>query len=193
MQSPNDEFLPKRTPPKPFRPTPNASEPVVFPENAQLRVPVFVQSSRLQYNPNAAIFSVTQQLPQFQQIRLFNANDRAQSKQQQQQPQQTYPYPPAQVDESVDERTADAAADADDSEATTEPTIATAANASGQYYILGTDNTLQRVVYVAGQTEDDIINNGFTAQLRYSPVEPIRDPVYGYDDQGQLVRIFNRK
>lgn len=25
---------------------------------------------------------------------------------------------------------------------------------------------------------------------RYSPVEPIKDPVYGYDEQGKLVRLF---
>lgn len=46
---------------------------------------------------------------------------------------------------------------------------------------------------MTSQTEDDRRNNGFTAQLRYSPVEPIKDPVYGYNEQGQLVRIYKKK
>lgn len=74
------------------------------------------------------------------------------------------------------------------------PVIAVAnANTNGQYYILAKDNTLQRVVYMTTQTEDDILNEGFTAQLRYAPVEPIRDPIYAYDAQGQLVKIYNKK
>lgn len=163
----------------------NTGETVVFPESSQLRFPLFVQSARIQYNPNRAVYSTAQQLPQFQQIRQFNACDEQSQKQ-----QQNYPYTPPQVHEAVDERKTDAE---EDSEQTTETTTVTATNASGQYYILGKDNTLQRVMYVAGQTGDDLANNGFTAQLRYTPVEPIRDPVYGYDDQGQLVRIFNKK
>lgn len=65
--------------------------------------------------------------------------------------------------------------------------------ANGQYYILTPDNTLQKVIYMTSQTEDDIRTNGFTAQLRYEPVEPIRDPVYGYDAEGHLVKIYNKK
>lgn len=84
-------------------------------------------------------------------------------------------------------------ADNDEELPTTEPTVIAVANANGQYYILGKDNTLQRVVYRTSRTQDDNINNGFTAQLRYSPVEPIRDPIYGYDDQGHLVRLYNKK
>lgn len=77
---------------------------------------------------------------------------------------------------------------------TDDPVIAIAnAGTNGQYYILGKDNTLQRVVYSTTQTEDDRVHDGFTAQLRYEPVEPIRDPVYAYDAQGQLVRIYNKK
>lgn len=64
---------------------------------------------------------------------------------------------------------------------------------NGQYYILGEDNTLQRVVYMTSQTETDRRNKGFTARLQYAPVEPIRDPIYAYDALGQLVRIYNRK
>lgn len=83
--------------------------------------------------------------------------------------------------------------DNNDDNDTTDPTVIAVANANGQYYILGKDNTLQRVVYRTEQSKDDSINNGFTARLRYSLVEPIRDPIYGYDDQGHLVRIYNKK
>lgn len=36
----------------------------------------------------------------------------------------------------------------------------------GQYYMLLRDNTLQRVVFMTSQTEEDRLNNGFSAQLR---------------------------
>lgn len=67
------------------------------------------------------------------------------------------------------------------------------ANNNGQYYILGEDNRLQRVVYMTRQTAKDREQNGFSARLQYAPVEPIRDPIYAYDAAGQLVRIYNRK
>lgn len=60
----------------------------------------------------------------------------------------------------------------------------------GQYYILLPDNSLQKVRYATGQSDEDRQINGYSAQLRYSPVEPIKDPVYGYDEQGKLVRLF---
>lgn len=157
-------------------------------QSAQFRNPIFVESK--------SVFSAKQQLPQFQQIRQFNSNPRFQQQQVDPTvygpPQQGYPYPPPPpVHEFVDEKPFQQ--DDSEDEDTTDPTIVAVSNASGQYYILGKDNTLQRVVYEAIQTEDDAANNGFTAQLRYSPVEPIRDPVYGYDDDGQLIRIFNKK
>lgn len=181
--------MPKRQPAKPFRAQLNSGEVFVIPrQSAQFRNPIFVEAG--------SIFSAKQQLPQFQQIRQFNSN----TKFQQQQvdptvygpPQQGgYPYPPPPpVHETVDETTVESD---DPEEDTTDPTIVAVSNAGGQYYILGKDNTLQRVVYEAIQTDDDVANNGFSAQLRYSPVEPIRDPVYGYDDEGHLIRIFNKK
>lgn len=63
----------------------------------------------------------------------------------------------------------------------------------GQYYILAPDNTLQRVMYGIIKTEDDIKNKGFTAELKYSPVEPIKDPVYGYNAMGQLIKLYKKK
>lgn len=68
--------------------------------------------------------------------------------------------------------------------------IAVANSFAGQYYVLGPDNNLQRVMYATSQSDDDRRNKGFTAQLRYSQVEPIRGPVYAYNEQGQLVRIY---
>ncbi|KAJ6637086.1 hypothetical protein Bhyg_09812 [Pseudolycoriella hygida] len=73
------------------------------------------------------------------------------------------------------------------------PNVAIANSVSnGQYYILGEDNTLQRVIYMTSQTEEDLRRNGFTAQLRYEPVQPIRDPIYAYDNQGHLVKVYNK-
>lgn len=103
------------------------------------------------------------------------------------------PPPPPPVHEVVDETPLTNDDDNGDDDNTTDPTVIAVANASGQYYILGKDNTLQRVVYETVRNEDDDKHNGFTARLRYSPVEPIRDPIYGYDDQGHLVRIYNKK
>lgn len=92
--------------------------------------------------------------------------------------------------ETVDESSF---ADNDEDLATADPAVIAVANANGQYYILGKDNTLKRVVYRTSRNQEDNINNGFTAHLRYSLVEPIRDPIYGYDDQGHLVRLYNKK
>lgn len=63
----------------------------------------------------------------------------------------------------------------------------------GQYYILAPDNTLQRVNYRTIQTEEDVSKNGFRAQLQYEPVEPVKPPVYGYNEEGQLIRIYRKK
>lgn len=101
-------------------------------------------------------------------------------------PPPTTTPPPSVTDDGEDESETDE--DGND-----QPVVAVANAASGQYYILGRDNTLQRVAYVTTQTEDDKLHEGFTAQLRYAPVEPIRDPIYAYDAQGQLVRLYNKK
>lgn len=71
-----------------------------------------------------------------------------------------------------------------------DPSIAVAN--SGQYYVLAPDNTLQKVTFYTRQTEEDRRNNGFTAELRYAPVQPIREPIYAYNEQGQLVQVYNR-
>ncbi|XP_017468464.1 PREDICTED: uncharacterized protein LOC108360615 [Rhagoletis zephyria] len=63
----------------------------------------------------------------------------------------------------------------------------------GQYYVLGPDNRLQLVRFSTTQSEEEARNNsGFTAQLRYTPVGEINDPVFKYNGQGQLVRIVKK-
>ncbi|CAO1435443.1 unnamed protein product [Diamesa tonsa] len=61
---------------------------------------------------------------------------------------------------------------------------------TGQYYILLPDNSLQKVKYSTVQTKEDRQNNGFSAQLKYYPVEAIKDPVFGHDSQGKLTRLL---
>jgi len=56
----------------------------------------------------------------------------------------------------------------------------------GRYYVVTPDNKLQRVVY---RTED-AKGDEFTAQLRYSSVGELQDPVYKYNSQGQLERVL---
>lgn len=74
----------------------------------------------------------------------------------------------------------------------TETTVAQFPRFMGQYYILAPDNTLQRIRYETLRTEDDVEAKGFTAQLKYAPVEPIKDPVYGYNEMGQLIRLYKK-
>lgn len=141
-----------------------------------------------------------QAAPQFQQRQLFSrqevapaAGEPAQKYGPPQQygpppPNQQAPEPEPQEPEREDEETEEV----EDVELD-QPSIAVSNAASGQYYILASDNTLQKVVFMTSQTEDDRRNNGFSAQLRYSPVAPIRDPIYAYNQQGQLVKLYNKK
>lgn len=191
---------------------------LVPPQSAPFRNqrPALIRNGRLQSVPQFNKFQQQQQQPFFGQQQQQPFFGQPQQQQQQQQPffeqqqqeqpnveygaptepnnqygtpAQTYPYPaqePQEETETEENSTEDNATD--------DPVIAVANAASnGQYYILGKDNTLQRVVYETIQTDDDRQNNGFTAQLRYAPVEPIRDPIYAYNDQGQLVKVYNKK
>lgn len=130
------------------------------------------------------------------------------------QPEYGAPVDVPQINEEIQPE--DSTENEEDSTEDSEPAVAISNASNGQYYILAPDNTLQKVNFMTSQTEDDRRNNGFTAQLRYgklyflflitfhlffclffksryAPVEPIRDPIYGYNEQGQLVRIYNRK
>ncbi|XP_054739836.1 uncharacterized protein LOC129245596 [Anastrepha obliqua] len=63
----------------------------------------------------------------------------------------------------------------------------------GQYYVLGPDNRLQLVRFTTTQSEAEARGNGgFTAQLRYTPVGEINDPVFKYNSRGQVVRVFKK-
>lgn len=105
-------------------------------------------------------------------------------------PNQYYPTTQTEVPRPIQPETDRENDNDDDNEG---PNIAIANSVSnGQYYILGQDNTLQRVIYMTSQTEEDLRRNGFTAQLRYEPVQPIRDPIYAYDNQGHLVKVYNK-
>lgn len=105
-------------------------------------------------------------------------------------PSQYYPPTQTEVPRPIQTETDRETEENEDNEG---PNVAIANSVSnGQYYILGQDNTLQRVIYMTSQTEEDLRRNGFTAQLRYEPVQPIRDPIYAYDAQGHLVKVYNK-
>lgn len=55
----------------------------------------------------------------------------------------------------------------------------------GIYYLYHPDGLLQKIVYT---TKADVQNTGFSAQLKYQDVEPLKDPIYTYDPETQLLR-----
>lgn len=57
---------------------------------------------------------------------------------------------------------------------------------TGRYYVISPDNKLQRVIYRTAQRAGE----DFTAQLKYSSVGELQDPVYKYNAQGQLQRLL---
>ncbi|XP_016995011.1 uncharacterized protein [Drosophila takahashii] len=57
----------------------------------------------------------------------------------------------------------------------------------GRYFVISEDNKLQRVTFSSQQNDND---EDFTAQLSYSTVGQLKDPVYRYNNQGQLMRIL---
>ncbi|XP_017072579.1 uncharacterized protein LOC108108872 [Drosophila eugracilis] len=58
----------------------------------------------------------------------------------------------------------------------------------GRYFVISQDNKLQRVTFSSQQNGDN--NDDFTAQLTYSTVGQLKDPVYRYNNQGHLERIL---
>uniref|UniRef100_A0A182IWI2 DUF4794 domain-containing protein n=1 Tax=Anopheles atroparvus TaxID=41427 RepID=A0A182IWI2_ANOAO len=105
-----------------------------------------------------------------------------------QEPEQPEELPATTEQTSVQQEDGEDEYDGDDNG----PVVAVSNAFSGQYYILAPDNTLQRVIYSTMQTDEDRLVNGFSAQLKYAPVDPIRDPVYTYNEQGQLIRIYKK-
>lgn len=180
-------FLPKEDPPKPFHTSTGNDAWFSKPGESH---GTFKQQT---------VFGATQRLPLFQgekQSKQLLSKQTLSSEYGPPLNSYPYPYPPSVseapplVHEVLDETPF---VNDDAHTETTDPTVIAVANASGRYYILGKDNTLQRVVYQTVRTKDDNSHNGFTAHLHYSPVEPIRDPIYGYDDAGHLVRLYNKK
>ncbi|EDV55291.2 uncharacterized protein LOC6547592 [Drosophila erecta] len=57
----------------------------------------------------------------------------------------------------------------------------------GRYFVISQDNKLQRVTFSSQQDENA---EDFTAQLTYSTVGQLKDPVYRYNSQGQLERVL---
>ncbi|XP_052840022.1 uncharacterized protein LOC128254767 [Drosophila gunungcola] len=57
----------------------------------------------------------------------------------------------------------------------------------GRYFVISQDNKLQRVTFSSQRNAND---EDFTAQLSYSTVGQLKDPVYRYNDQGQLERVL---
>ncbi|XP_055837575.1 uncharacterized protein LOC129905971 [Episyrphus balteatus] len=62
----------------------------------------------------------------------------------------------------------------------------------GEYFVLTPERTLQKVSYKTSQTEEEARTNAFTAELKYTPVEKVEGPLYKYNEQGQLVRIYKK-
>lgn len=175
MQQSNNAFLrvqnvPRKTPWQPFR-------------SAGQFNPILPQTSPI-FSEQHALFAKQQQLPSPEISYGVPADPNNQYG-----PPPSVQFPPEpETETETPEETVTESTTADD------PVIAIAnAGTNGQYYILSKDNTLQRVVFTTTQTDDDRLHDGFSAQLRYEPVEPIQDPVYAYDAQGQLIRIYNKK
>jgi len=57
----------------------------------------------------------------------------------------------------------------------------------GRYFVVSQDKKLQRVTFSSQQNGED---EDFTAQLSYSTVGQLKDPVYRYNNQGQLERVL---
>lgn len=72
---------------------------------------------------------------------------------------------------------------------------------SGLYYVLLPDGRLQKVTYVTMPVEETVGKfqveprtkdqnvHGYSANIKYQDVEPIRGPVYAYNP-APLIRIF---
>ncbi|GAB0086981.1 uncharacterized protein DMENIID0001_012220 [Sergentomyia squamirostris] len=158
------------------------------PQSSRQRVQ---QQSRLrgQYN-DPQQFEIARNL-KFGQVGQLRAN--VQFGRQQAGPQQEYGPPTRTFRPQAEPQPEDDAEENDEPDNNGQTVFSVANSAtSGQYYVLTPDNTLQRVMFLTSQTEEDRRRNGYTAQLRYSPVQPITDPVYIYNEQGQLVRVFNK-
>lgn len=157
-----------------------------LPNNQQfgrLRQPQFPRQRNFNFNPQQQFGRLVQQ-PNFQQF---------QQRQQFTFARQEAPAAPAR--EYGPPRNAPVPTDNEDQDSQEEeqPSVSVSNSIQrGRYYVLTPDNTLQRVNFQTSQSEEEARTNGFTAQLKYKPVQPIREPIYAYNDQGVLVRIHRK-
>uniref|UniRef100_A0A182YCD7 DUF4794 domain-containing protein n=1 Tax=Anopheles stephensi TaxID=30069 RepID=A0A182YCD7_ANOST len=163
------------------RPLPaNFAQRPLFPVNGQLRALPAVRGNVFQQQVVQSQPAPVQ--PLAAPAETYGPPDQEEEPQQPEEQPVTTEQPQVPQDESDDDYDEDAG----------RTVVAVSNSFSGQYYILAPDNTLQRVVFSTMVTDEDRQVNGFSAQLKYSPVDPIRDPVYTYDEQGQLVRIYKK-
>uniref|UniRef100_A0A182FT99 TPR_REGION domain-containing protein n=2 Tax=Anopheles albimanus TaxID=7167 RepID=A0A182FT99_ANOAL len=161
-----------------------------FPISGQLRALPGVPSPFFQQQVAALPQIPQQQQQQPQQVpaETYGPPEQEEEQPQQQPEQEETPGTTVQPLDNDD----DAAAEDEYEDDAGRTVVAISNGFSGQYYILSPDNTLQRVVYSATQTDEDRLVNGFSAQLKYAPVEPIRGPVYTYNEQGQLCACLTK-
>ncbi|XP_073847874.1 uncharacterized protein [Musca autumnalis] len=62
----------------------------------------------------------------------------------------------------------------------------------GQYFVVNPDQSIQKVQFTTKQSEAEAKDNDFTAQLKYTKVGELHDPLYKYNAAGQLVRIVKK-
>lgn len=64
--------------------------------------------------------------------------------------------------------------------------------AQGQYFVVNPDHSIQKVKFTTSKSNDETKPNDFTAELKYTKVGEINDPLYKYTAEGQLVRIVKK-
>lgn len=62
----------------------------------------------------------------------------------------------------------------------------------GQYFVVNPDNSIQKVQFTTKQNQQEENQNNFTAELKYTKVGQLQDPLYKYNADGQLVRIVKK-
>uniref|UniRef100_A0A1I8P8T8 DUF4794 domain-containing protein n=1 Tax=Stomoxys calcitrans TaxID=35570 RepID=A0A1I8P8T8_STOCA len=62
----------------------------------------------------------------------------------------------------------------------------------GQYFVVNPDQTIQKVQFTTKQSDQEAETNDFTAELKYTKVGELKDPLYKYNAEGQLVRIVKK-
>lgn len=64
--------------------------------------------------------------------------------------------------------------------------------AQGQYFVVNPDHSIQKVKFTTKKSKDETRPTDFTAELNYTKVGEINDPLYKYTAEGQLVRIVKK-